>query len=261
MEKIIKQWISSLILKKEYNDKLIHPNFLIEDGMNFYEYFQHESYLFQFISKKFDLDENFSINILDIEPINDKKNYIFFYLLNKLGKIVCKMNITIEDNLISSNNYLSQIVPKYVIENNQIQEIGVAIKSLLPIKDIVSQQLEKKIFEKGFNFENDLFYNARFVAEDIRYQKINFYIYFKNKKIEKRKIFFDTFRKEDCPYLIKNKIIYVNNEKYPVNIAIQKKNKEKINIEYPRNFSIQLKDIEQAIITDVLDNDWIYRLK
>lgn len=259
MEEIIYQWIDSLLQEGKNYQNLIHPHFFIEDGMNFQEYFQHESYLFQNISKKFDLDKKFSIQIIDVEPITKTKNYIFMYLLNKFKKIVCKMNITIEDNLISSNNFWSQIVPKYVIEKNQIQEIGLAIKSPFFIQDIVSQKLEKKLFEKGFNFEKDTFYNARFTKEAIENQKIPFYLYFDNHKIEKRKVFFDSFRKEDCPYIIQKNILFINNEKYPVNIAIHKKNHEKINVEYPRDFQIELKEVKQAIITDVLDNDWIFQ--
>ena len=113
-------------------------------------------------------------------------------------------------------------------------------------------------FSEGSNFKVDGFYSATFASEDLLFNKTNtFFIKFSdNIEKEKRVVFFDELRLEDCPYEIKQGNVFIRNEKYPVNLAIFYKNGDYKNYEYPRNINIDLTGVLKIVVTDVLDNDW-----
>lgn len=261
-ENLIHKWIKNLILVGDLPLDIIDKNFYLEDGMTLKEYWDYELYSFKNYSSIFDLNDNFNIKIINECLIDNNKKLCNIYVINSFNKIAFKMTITINFviNKISSNNYLSQIVPKYGIKNNEINFIGMAIKSREDLETIISTNFEKEYFSKGLNFKEDNFYSVKFNIlenENIKHKTYNFYLKYKNiLKPEKRVVFFDDFRIEDCPYIIRENKLIIKNESYPVNLSIFKENNENINFIYPRNKEIQLENKMKIIITDVLDNDW-----
>ncbi len=259
MEQTIIKWIGHLINKEQEPKEIIDNKFHLEDGMNYIEYLNYEKNSFDSYSNIFDLDKNFKIRIIHVEKIREDANLVWFYVLNKKDKVAFKMSMTINhEKKISSNNFNTQIVSKYKIENDKIKSLGLAIKSRREIENIISPDLDCVSFEEGANFKEDGFYSAEFVNNKIKFNnKYRFFIKFKNEKsIEKRSIFFDNLRIEDKPYNISNNELVILNDKYPVNINIEKTNGDTLNIIYPRDFKTNIEQIKKAIITDVLDNDW-----
>lgn len=262
MENTIIAWLKSLIEKNPLPMDLISKDFYMEDGMTLQEYWSYEKESFDEYSDIFDLDSNFTIEIVHIEKIRINSNLIWFYVINKKNKITFKMSITIDDeNKITSNNFNTQFVAKYKIENGEIGSLGLAIKSRVPIEKIISKELELNYFSKGANFEEDGFYSARFNDSMIKTNKVyTFFVKFENEnKIEKRLIFFDNIRLEDKPFIINDGEIKTNDDNYPVSIALFYKNGKSKVFPYPRKMSFFLEDLKQVIVTDVLDNDWIIK--
>ncbi len=262
MKNTITSWLKCLIEKKPLPIELVSNDFQLEDGMSLEEYWAYEKESFDSYSEIFDLDSNFNIDIIHIEKIRSNSNLIWFYVINNKNKVTFKMSITVDsENKITSNNFNTQFVAKYKIENNQIVSLGIAIKSRIPIEKIVSNQLELKYFSKGANFDEDGFYSAKFTNSDIKLNRTyTFFVKFENeKKIEKRIIFFDNIRFEDKPFIIDSNLIITNDENYPVSIALFYKNETSKVFPYPRKMSFVLEDIKEIIVTDVLDNDWIIR--
>ena len=94
MKKTIEKWVLSLI-KGEPNREIFSSTFIMEDGMTLEEYISYEKYQFDNLSHMYDLNENFSIQILK-EYCQKDNVIVFFYIINNLGKIVCKMSLTID---------------------------------------------------------------------------------------------------------------------------------------------------------------------
>lgn len=262
MKNTITAWLKCLIEKKPLPIELVSEDFQLEDGMELEEYWAYEKESFDEYSGIFDLDSNFNIDVIHVEKIRSNANLIWFYVINKKNKITFKMSITIDNkNKIASNNFNTQFVAKYKIENNQIVYLGMAIKSRLPIEKIVSNQLELKYFSKGANFDEDGFYSAKFIDNDIKINRTyTFFVKFENEnKIEKRSIFFDNIRFEDKPFIIDSQKIITNDENYPVSIALFYKNGTSKVFPYPRKMGFEVENLKEVIVTDVLDNDWIIR--
>lgn len=258
--KIIHTWIKNLITKGPIPDEMIDPHFSMEDGMNLLQYWEYEKNSFDSFSSIFDLNQNFSIKINYVWKLPNQKELYFIYIINYLNKIVFKMSITLsENNLISSNHFKAQIVPKYVIENEKIIALGMALKTCEPLEDILTPHCEKIFLHAGSNFSEDGFYNARFCyTEAFKNKALTFYLKFhNNSKLEKRVVFFDNFEKNLVPYMITDRELKIVNTHYPVNLAVYYRDGKMDNFVYPRNISIDKNKIEKAIITDVLDNDWI----
>lgn len=263
MENTIKKWISCLIEKKPLPLDLVSKDFNLEDGMNLEEYWIYEKNSFDEYSKIFDLDHNFRIYVFHKEKIRKNIYLVWFYVINKKNKITFKMSITInESNLIASNNFYTQFVAKYKIENSKITSLGLAIKSKFPIDKIISDELSLQHFSLGASFEEDGFYSANFFNDNIELnKKYSFFVKFKNQaKIEKRVIFFDNVRLEDKPFIIDKDNIFINNEVYPVGIALFYKDGTSKKFPYPRDLKFRLENLKKIIITDVLDNDWIIKV-
>jgi len=265
MEKTIFLWIKNLIEDGKFPTELVDKNFYLEDGMDLQEYWDYEKKSFQKYTKIFDLNSNFSIEIYNREKIEKNKTLCYVYVINNLGKIAFKMTITINDeNKISSNNFLSQIVPKYVIENNEITKIGIAIKPQknLKLENIISTNLEKISFGISESFYEDYFYNAQFLLEEkVRNKCFVFYLKYEGiEKKEKRSVFFDQFKIENCPYILEEKTISIRDDAYPVNLVVYYKNEKIMNYAYPRGITESLINVKKVIVTDVLDNDWVLSL-
>jgi len=258
MEEVIIKWIKNLIIGGNIPNNLIDEEFLIEDGMNLSEYWIYEQNSFNEFSKIFDLDENFTIEVIHQYKIKEKI-VCHIYVLNKYKKIAFKMSITIKNNKISSNNFNSQIVPKYGIRKEKVKYIGMAIKSRFELENIISTDFEKEYFTKGSNFEEDQFYSAKFLINDqnIENKEYTFFLKYKNiQKTEKRIVFFDQFRINDCPYIIEDNKLIIVNDKYPVHLTACNRDNEYVNFVYPRNIILPLENKQHVIVTDVLDNDW-----
>ena len=126
------------------------------------------------------------------------------------------------------------------------------------LENIVCPDFEKTILAKGANFEEDSFYNVKFNCNEMQNRAITFYLKFENTtKLEKRVVFFDQFKKEDCPYQINDNIFKIKDESYPVNLALYYKDNKFDNFVYPRDISKKIILLDKAVITDVLDNDWL----
>lgn len=277
---LIQSWIFGLIIQK-VNYDIIHPSFLREDGMSLTEYITYEQKQFDDLSDIYDLTTDFTIEVLNKYVIEKNNQYIkygyFIYLINHLNKIVCKMNLTLikesDRFFLGSNNFFSQLVPKYSLNcyynqksnthNTDITHIALAIHSPLVVKSIISQNLPFATFNKGNNYEQDGFYYAQFLIdknEEILFNSFyNFYLTIidENGKefIEKRKIFFDSFEDNLIPFEVTSSQLNILNESYPVHISYWKEH-ENFNQEYPRNLHITLEGIQEVIITDSIDNDW-----
>ncbi len=262
MENTIITWLKCLIEKKTIPMELVSEEFKLEDGMSLKEYWQYEKHSFNEYSEIFELDSNFKIEILHIEKIRSNAKLVWFYVINKKNRITFKMSITIdEENKISSNNFNTQFVSKYKIENSQIKSLGLAIKSRVPIEKILSKELDLEYFSKGANFEEDGFYSANFNSNEIETNKVyTFFLKFENEnKIEKRVIFFDNIRFEDKPFILREETIETNDLNYPVSIAIFYKDGSSKVFPYPRNMRFNKEQLNEVIVTDVLDNDWIIK--
>ena len=259
-ETTIHAWIESLI-KNKANFNLINPDFIREDGMSLKEYLQYEQSQFSSLSSIYDLDKNFSIKIL----YHNIDQY-FFYIINKLNKIVCKMSITLTNqyNLfyISGNNFNTQLVPKYRFNYNEdkISHISLAIKSPLKIEKIICPELSVVSLSKGDNFNNDGFYHALFECDENKFNRAySFHLYLTDEQgsfIEKRQIFFDNFDKNLIPFEINDYYIKTKDENYPVHLSYWTGDIN-TNHEYPRQIQIKKEGINKITITDSLDNDWV----
>ena len=278
--KVIKNWILHLMKESTLPDEMLDSSFDMEDGMGLKSYWEYEKENFQSLSKIYDLTTDFSIKILhkfllkkpkDKESFGFEKNensyFYFIYIINSLNKVVCKMNITLKkvetvkniDYCISSNNYTSQIVPKFGIYDGIIKEVGLAIKTPYCLKNIISPDLELIHLQPGNNFEEDGFYSARFCAKDFFENRVAiFYLHIEKDGIlikEKREVFFDKFQIDLKPYKFEDGNLCVVDHLYPVHLAAMGKQKI-FNKAYPRNTKIEINQYEQAIVTDCLDNDW-----
>lgn len=261
----IKQWILYLMGKQAFFD--IDDNFDREDGMNYSEYQAYEHHQFMNLSAIYDLNEEFHIQILHHFPLG-KKHIIFFYLLNNLQKIVCKMSLTLiekeEQYFLSSNNYDTQVVPKYRIDakTQRVTHVALAIKSPLKLINIVSPQLSLINFAQGDNFLQDGFHHALFDVQEVEFnQTLDFYIsMLKNSTqvVEKRRIFFDIFDSNLQPYKLAEEQLFSYDEHYPVHLSYWKQG-ENYNIEYPRHIRLDIHEIDKLMMTDCLDNDWIIK--
>ncbi len=262
MKNTITNWLKCLIEKKPIPMELVSKDFWLEDGMDLKEYWEYERESFNEYSEIFELDLNFTIEILHIQNIRTNAKLIWFYLVNKKNRITFKMSITIDnENKIASNNFYTQFVSKYKIENSQIKSLGLAIKSRFPIEKILSKELNLEFFSKGASFEEDGFYSAIFNNNEIETNQVyTFFLKFENEnKIEKRVIFFDNIRFEDKPFVLNEKTIETNDVNYPVSIALFYKDGSTKVFPYPRNMQFNIKELKEVIVTDVLDNDWIIK--
>lgn len=265
---IIEQWIISLI-KGKPDKNLFSSRFTIEDGMNLDEYINYEKYQFDHLSDIYDLDENFTIKKLFTYDLIDR-SIVYFYLLNKFERVVCKMSLTLENGtgILTSNNSLIQAVPKFTIENQEITQIGLAIKPKYALKKVFCNDYDLISFYPGDNYENDFFYSAKFESDNDVQNKLLFFTFImenieNNKEkvlIERKPIFFDFFSEELKPFTITEDSLSLLNHKYPVHLSVWSIFDNNKNYEYPRNIDIFLKDISYCTITDSIDNDWIIRL-
>lgn len=266
IQQTIHQWIKGLI-NNDIQHSLLDTNFLKEDGMNIKVYIEYEKLQFSSLSHIYDLDDNFKIKILDAQQLNDKI-LTTIYIINKLDKIVCKMTLTlikIEENFyITGNNFDTQLVPKYRIDEktNNITNLSIAIKTPLNLKNIISSNFELSSLEKGDNYDSDGFYHATFNVNDIEFNKsFPFRLALeKDEKnyIEKRNVFFDIMDINLKPFKVINNELIIINEFYPVHLSYEK-NSTHYNLEYPRDIKLNLENITKIIITDSLDNDWVVR--
>lgn len=261
MEKIIYQWIENLINNGDIPLEIIDENFNVEDGMNLQQYWNYEKSNFSQHISGCRLREGFSISIVNVQKLTEDKNIVVIYVKNKLDKVVFKMNLTIlDDNKISSNNYYSHIVPKFVIEKNKIARIGLAIKSSLEIENIISSDLELLSFDKSSSFEEDGFYTAQFEADNnIQNNIFNFYLKLNGIK-EKRSVFFDNFDLSNCPYVLGAWTVTTKDDTYPVNFSVYYLNGDVKNISYPKAELEGLYGVKKIIVTDSLDNDWVLNI-
>lgn len=255
----IKKWINSLI-NQSIDYSIIDNSFNIEDGMILKEYIDYELLQFKNLSYKYDLDNDFKIKIYHIIQNNNKNKLYFYYVINKYNKIVCKMHITLNDeNLITSNNSLLQVVPKFTISKNQKIGIGLAINSKYDLINVINKSLNIEILTKGNNYDNDKFNNVKFTYDSIEDKEIKFKFILRHDNrnyIEDKVIFFDNPDLNLKPYKIKDNKIIILNEMYPVHLTYVENNQIK-NIEYPRDIILDFKNKKDLIVTDSLDNDWI----
>lgn len=259
----INKWILSLIKGKPDKD-LFSEKFEIEDGMNLDEYIAYEKYQFDTLSDIYDLTENFSIKELHQHSMKDRK-VVYFYILNQFEKIVCKMSLTveIETNLLTSNNSLIQTVPKFTIEDNQITQIGLAIKPEYPLKKVFCNEYDLISFYQGDNYDNDFFYSAKFEVDDTIQNKLLFFTFvMENEKviIERKPVFFDIYDEKLKPFKIEDNNLILLDDKYPVHLSTWSMKNKNDNVEYPRNLSVSLSDKVCFTVTDSIDNDWIVRM-
>lgn len=262
MKKTIEKWVLSLV-KGKPNRELFSSKFDIEDGMTLDEYIEYEKYQFDNLSHIYDLDDLFSIKVLKEYELEDRV-IIFFYIINKLDKIVCKMSLTLEKEtkLLTSNNSLVQVVPKFTIEDNDITQIGIAIKPKYSLKKVFCNCYDLISFSPGDNYENDFFYTAKFESDnDVQNKIINFTFVLEGEKliIERKAVFFDVFIEELKPFEIKDNELYILDDKYPVHLSTWSNLGENKNYEYPRKLKVSLDNIIKFNVTDSIDNDWIIK--
>lgn len=263
---IINQWVISLI-NGTPNKELFSSKFILEDGMNLDEYVEYEKYQFDNLSEIYDLDKDFSIKILHTYEMKDK-SIIYFYIINKYEKIVCKMNLTIdkETGLLTGNNSFVQAVPKFTIENQEITQIGLAIKPKHSLKKVFCNEYDLISFYQGDNYNNDFFYTAKFECDTKVQNSLLFFTFIMASQetgkilIERKPIFFDIFSLELKPFKIENNELILLDEKYPVHLSVWSCLGKNENYEYPRKKTLSLKDKLYFTVTDSIDNDWIIRL-
>lgn len=262
MKKTIEKWVFSLI-KGEPNRELFSSNFIMEDGMTLDEYIAYEKYQFDSLSKIYDLTDLFSIKILKEIDLKDKI-IMFFYIINDLQKIVCKMSLTLEKEtkLLTSNNSNVQVVPKFTIEDDNVTQIGIAIKPKYPLKKVFCNEYDLISFSPGDNYDNDFFYTAKFECDNnVQNKLINFTFVLESENllIERKYVFFDVFFKELRPFEINDNELIILNDKYPVHLSTWSNLGENKNYEYPRDIKLLLNNINKFIVTDSIDNDWIIK--
>lgn len=262
--KLIKKWILSILNNDYKNIKdLLSDNFIIEDGMDKQEYIDYEISQFRILAPIFDLTTNFYIKKINTFKLDDNKVMIYYLIINKFGKIVCKTQITLEkiNNIykVGSNNFSMQTVSKMNVKDEKIVNYGLAVKSISNIDNVISTDFYICGNNKGANYESDKFINIELDKTD-KSKNVNFISMFNFKthnKIEKKPVFFDFVDFSLKPYILDNNKLILIDKNYPVNIALFKNN-EVINYEYPRGIIIDLNNrYDKIIITDCLDNDWI----
>lgn len=255
----IQQWLNAIFFTKEFPKDIICPNFMIEDGMNIVEYWEYELDSANKYSTIFNINESISYKIIATFKINDFKNYNILYVYNQDGEFVFKFNLTTstQNNFICSNDFHTQFVPKFYINNLKPISYRVAIKSCKDIVKILSPDLSLSYIDKGINFNEDGFYSAEFYSDNIK--ECIFYIMvikFSDGTFEKRPVYFDSFNRNNKPYKLIDNRFKIVDEVYPVNCAIWYKDGKTKNYVYPRNLDIKTDNLSKAIVTDVLDNDW-----
>lgn len=260
-EQIIHFWVQNMLTGNISNiHDMLMPEFNIEDGMTATEYIEYELDNFSRLSPLFDLDLDFKIKPIHTKQIDNDSSLVFFYIINKFNKIVCKMHLVVnhKKNKIGSNNNLSQVVPKYVIKNKEVSAHSLAIQSKSKPKMIYSSQFNDVQIIESASFDDDGFYNITMTpGEDFKFNSLFFFkIAYESGKIEKKPVFFDIFNPDLCPVVIEGDKISLLNDMYPVGIAVFYKNKQVLSEEYPRNFEISKDGVLSIIVTDVLDNDW-----
>lgn len=266
MLSIIHRWILSLI-QGEPDKELFSVDFILEDGMNLEEYIKYEKYQFDNLSEIYDLDEDFSINTLHTFKMKDR-NIVYFYIMNKFDKIVCKMSLTTDNatGLLTSNNSFVQAVPKFTIENNEITQIGIAIKPKHSLKKVFCNEYDLISFYHGDNYESDFFYTAKFECDSQVQNNLLFFTFVMESEetgkvlIERKPIYFDMFSENLKPFNIVNEELFLLDNKYPVHLSCWSLMGKNENYEYPRQLTISLKDKSYFTVTDSIDNDWIIRL-
>lgn len=275
-----KQDENSIYLSKIKSLKSMTVDFFQEDGMNLDEYLSFEIENFYKLSTNFDISESVYVKIKNFYLLESNKYYLYIYIYNNKQKFVFKMNITLkllEDQLfISSNNFESQVVPKYKIYLNSNFDLdfihyGIAVKSKNYLKKIISNDFESIQISEGSNFSVDCFYTVDLFN---CLNKKDFYIlnlYFKNHltnliKKESRVIFFDDIDKLSFPFNVsKSKsllkpILQIKPHNYLVNLYV-KDNENIYNIEYPNLEYLDINYSSQVIVTDTFDNDWFINIK
>lgn len=261
---LLSHWINALLTEKNCPYHLFDKTNFLEDGMDCTTYWIYEKKQFLELASIYELNSNFHIEVLSTFLLKDNKLAVVFYLYNQFNRIVYKMTQTLilKENkyLLSGNNYKCQLVPKFIVKNNQISGIGLAIESKYNVAKIISSQFELYALENGSNYEEDHFYSASFLAEDIIENKwYDFYLTLTSNNeafTEKRKIYFDNFKSDLIPYTIKNESLIILDHSYPVNISLNRKDNIVENYSYPRTLVLSLDQYRYAIVTDCLDNDW-----
>lgn len=273
---LLHQWILGLIAHNvDYSS--IHNSFQMEDGMTLVEYITYEQEQFTAWSSIHDVTTQFSIQILAQHPLSETtpcdKYAIFFYIINHLGRIVCKMSMTVvlEQNqyYIGSNNFYTQLVPKYSLQYFCSQKepifthLALAIKSPLLVQQILCTRHALDSFSEGSNFAQDSFYQARFLM--MPQTPFNAFHTFRiavitpegQTIIEKRVIFFDQFRADLIPFYLENHQIMIQDMHYPVHLSYWVAHTHiNYNHEYPRSLGVPTAHIDRITITDCLENDW-----
>lgn len=261
IEKNIKQWLKSIITDENYPVKIIDPAFTIEDGMSLTEYWAYEKREFKRLARFFDMDQNFSIEIMSKISLSKDKDIYFIWVFNHLNILAFKFNLTLnKQNLISSNGYRSQQAIKCTINHNKITDIKMIIRGQHVIKNIISANLQLEGIYKTETTVVDGFYLAQFVADDIQSlvdKQISFFLLYEDGVKCKIEMILDNYQPKYKPYLIEQGMFKVIAETYPVNLIIYKEDNSFEIIENPRDFIIPVNEINNIIITDVLDNDWI----
>jgi len=262
MENIIYKWIENLINGGEMPLDLIDKDFTIEDGMTLNEYWDYESSNFAQYASGCRLKEGFNISIVNVHKLSQDKDIVIIYVKNKIDKVVFKMNITILNNsLISSNGYNTHIVPKFVIEKNQITKVGLAIKAKLEVENIICSSLELISLDKSSSFDEDGFYIAQFDADENSQNKSHVFHFKLGETKEKRVVFFDNFDLSNCPYILGDWTVTTKDSAFPVNLAVYYLDGKVKNIAYPIMELEGLYGVKKIIVTDALDNDWVIKLK
>ncbi len=262
---IIHSWITAMLNKDiAVIRSLVSEDFLIEDGMNLEEYIEYEIDNFSRLSPLFDLGLDFKVQSICECTLTNDRITVFFYIINSKEKIVCKMHLTLDTakGLVCSNNYISQVVPKYFIKNSEVSAYSLAIQSKIEPKYVYSSDFNDVEISKSSSFSDDGFYNVQMKPGDsFEYNNLFFFkIAYSSGKIEKKPVFFDVFKPELCPAKFRENSIELIDELYPVGIAVFYKDGTSFSKEYPRNFKIEKEKIDYIIVTDVLDNDWYFKI-
>ena len=255
---LLHKWIKSLV-KLEPDMTLFDSNFSYEDGFSAEEYVTYEKKQFAELSSIFDLTEDFRLDI--IHTIHERKGardltIVYFHIINHLERIVCRTQATVYNGKISGNDFFSHITAKYVIEYEKIVAIGLAIHAPQGVRQITCAELECVSLFKGDNYDEDGFYSARFVSDDLASEYL-FYFFYEDGRSEKRRLFFEPVEFSLKPYILEGETLVLSDTCYPVNISFHDL-KHTRNISYPRNFSLSnYTKHKPVIITDALDNDWL----
>lgn len=262
----MRSWIASLISGNP-NLSLLDPLFHMEDGMSKDEYVLYELEQFASLSKKYDLDADFSIISMASFPISERKTSNFIKILNSIGKIVCKMSITVtlteSEALISGNDSFAQIVPKRILshssEGTSVVALATAIKPKGVLASILSKDMPLSSFGKGSNYENDGFFYASFddceTESSVRTISIST-LFDGTTQAESRSILFEACEDLRPPFLIDEGTLSVVDCEYPVHLSVFHPDGSHEDFEYPRGISVPFSVGDSAIITDCMDNDW-----